>query len=104
MHHVIAVGRGGDQAWFGIANHEAAIGTRGVGQRPQLALQLEQLRFQATVEGEHIGAIALAALGGPGGGEQVGEAGEAREEIMEKRLAPRAAGGWAGHQAGGLRR
>ena len=102
VHDAIAKGGGGDEARFGIANGEAAIGAWLVGEAPQLLLQLENLSLQAAVEGEHIGPVAFAALGGFGGGQQAGEAGEARVEIMKEGLAHPAGafGGWRRHQAG----
>jgi hypothetical protein len=59
-----------------------------VSEAAQLVLKLEKLGLQTTVEGQHIMAEAFAALGVFGGGQQVGEAGEARVEIVQKRIPP----------------
>jgi hypothetical protein len=84
MHHAVAIGGGGNQAAFGIADFKVAVGAGGVGEGLQFVLQLEEIGLQPGVEAEHGGPIALAALGVEGSGVEGGEAGEARPEIPER--------------------
>ena len=71
MHDAVAIGSGGDGAGLGITNREAPIRAGLIAEGAQLLLELEQLGLQTTVEGQHIGAKAFAALGGFGGGAPV---------------------------------
>ncbi len=84
MHDAVAIGSGGDGARLGITNRETPIRAGLIAEGAQLLLELKQLGFQTTVEGQHIGPEALAPLGGFGSGEQAREAGEAGIEIVKE--------------------
>ena len=79
----VAVGRRGYHTALGFEDFEPHKGSGPIAEGLQLFLECEQLRFQPGVEGQHSRAIALGPLGPAGGGVQIGEAGEARIEILE---------------------
>jgi hypothetical protein len=83
VHHPIAIGCSGNQTAFGITDFELAVGAGGIGEALKFLLELEQIAFQMSVEGQHGRPIALAPLGVEGSGMKGGEAGDARPEIGE---------------------
>ena len=83
VHHPIAIRGSGDQPPFWVADFELPVGARRIGEGLQFLLQLEEIGLQMFIEGQHIGAVALAALGAAGGGVEGSEAGDLGVEIGE---------------------